>query len=344
MKKGSYYSIEDFYSINKIDSHLHYYSANDAFLRLAQSCNMKLVSINVDFRETEWMPLEEQKRIARLHRLNFPNHYFFIGAIPLGDPISTTMIKAACHQIDTERESGAIGAKIWKNVGMKLQYNNELVMIDNPVFHPLLYHLSKAKTPLLGHFGEPLNCWLPIDEMTVESDKRYYAGHPEFHMYLQPHMPSHAQHIAASDQMLSNNQQLSFVGAHLGSSEYSIDEISKRLDAYPNMQMDLAERVCHLQHQAVKDHDKVRNFMIKYQDRLLYGSDIVFTDNKSEQEQLEEVKRRWLSQWRFFTQDDEQTTWQVNGSFKGLSLPKEVIDKLYYHNACNTYPRIQTNA
>jgi predicted TIM-barrel fold metal-dependent hydrolase len=141
--------------------------------------------------------------------------------------------------------------------------------------------------------------------------------------------------------MLSKHPRLNFIGAHLASSEYSIDEISHRLEQYPNMNMDLAERVCHLQHQAIENHQKVYDFMIKYQDRLIYGSDMVFTDQKSEDEQLQELERRWLSQWQFFTQSDTQNTREVNGSFKGLGLPREVIDKIYFHNAIKAYPSLR---
>ncbi len=338
MKKGRYYSLEDFYSIDKIDGHLHYYTHNDAFLKYAEGCNMQLLSINVDFHETEWMPLPQQRQIAQQHKSNYPANYHFIGAIPIADPINQEAIEKACRRASEVITQGATGVKIWKNIGMKFKYQGKLVMIDNPIFRPLLNHLEASNIPLLGHFGEPLNCWLPLDEMTVESDRSYYAAHPEFHMHLHPDMPSHADHIKACNQMLSQHPQLPFVGAHLASSEYSIEQIARRLDAYPNMYMDLAERVCHLQHQAVTNHQGVYDFMMKYQDRLLYGSDIVFTDNTSEQEQIEEVKRRWHSQWAFFTQHDEQTTWQVSGSFRGLGLPKEVIDKLYFFNALKAYP------
>ncbi len=341
MKKGSTYTLDDFYSVKKIDAHLHYYTDNDSFIQLAQSQNMRLISINVDFHEIEWMPLAQQNKLAQYHKHNFPDTYFYIGAVPMNMPLSLETMKVTAALIPNQTANGAIGVKIWKNVGMKFKYNNELILIDNPIFKPLLDKLEKSQIPLLGHFGEPLNCWLPIEEMTVESDRRYYASHPEFHMHLHPDMPSHGEHIDACNRMLSQHPRLCFIGAHLASSEYSITEIAKRLDAYPNLYMDMAERVCHLQHQAVNNHEAVRNFMIKYQDRLLYGSDMVFTNNKSEEEQLQELERRWLNQWRFFTQEDEQTTWQVIGSFKGLGLPSEVVDKIYYHNARKAYPLLK---
>jgi len=338
MSKKDVYALDDFYSIKKYDAHVHYYTGNDAFLKLAQKHNFRLISINVDFLEKEWMALADQIRIA--HRLQKKHkHYFsFIGAVPMLERLTSATISEACKQLSVNRKNNAIGMKIWKNVGMKITFDNQLVMIDNPIFDPLLCSFEDTNFSLLGHFGEPRNCWLPIDEMTVESDKKYYKAHPEFHMYQQPHMPSYEAQIKACNNMLQQHPKLRFVGAHLGSSEYSISEIAKRLDAYPSMYMDVAERVCHLQHQALNNNKAVYDFFIKYQDRLLYGSDMVFTDNKSENWQKEEVEKRWFSQWRFFTQPDQQTTWEVNGTFNGLGLPKEVVNKLYYKNALKAYP------
>jgi len=337
-----YYSVDDFFSINKIDAHLHYYSENETFLRLAEQNNIRLLSINVDFLEDEWMILDKQVAIANKMIASNNSHFAFIGAVPMLHPLHESHISDAIKHIDKAILKGAIGVKIWKNIGMKITYNGAYLMIDNPVLQPILKHLSESKIPLLGHFGEPRNCWLPLEDMTVYSDKRYYTGHPEFHMYLHPEMPSYEDQINACNQMLQKNPDLNFIGAHLGSSEYSIDEMSKRLDKYPNLMFDMAERICHLQHQSISNHKAVYDFLIKYQDRLMYGSDMVFTDTKDTQKQINEVKNRWINQWRFLTQDDKQTTWEVNGAFQGMALPKSVIDKIYYYNTLRTYPKLST--
>ncbi|TRX63186.1 amidohydrolase family protein [Carboxylicivirga sp. M1479] len=340
MTEQAHYRIDDFYTIPKIDAHTHYYSNNDAFIKHAQKNNMHLVSINVDFLESEWMPLQDQYKIAHKNQSQFPNTFSYIGAVPMTAQIDEAHINKAIHQTTIEKNKGAIGVKIWKNVGMRITYQQQLIMIDNGLFDPLLKHLAKINLPLLGHFGEPKNCWLPLEQMTTESDKKYYRQHPEFHMHQHPDKPGYEEQIEACDRMLQQNTALPFIGAHLGSSEYSIDEIARRLDAYPNMFMDVAERVCHLMHQAADRHQAVYDFIIKYQDRLLYGSDMVFTDHKTTQEQLDELNKRWLGQWAFFTQKNEQTSWEVNKPFKGLGLPRSVVDKIYFKNALKAYPQL----
>jgi len=336
-----YYSVDDFFTIDKIDAHLHYYSDKKSFLKLAEQYNIRLLSIHVDFLEEEWITPDKQMPIAQKMMNSNPAFFAFLGAVPMIHPLRQSHIPHAIEHIKKEIQQGAAGVKIWKNVGMKISYNGAHVMIDNSLFQPIFDYLIENNITLLGHFGEPKNCWLPLDKMTVASDKKYYAEHPEFHMYLHPHMPSYEEQINATNTMLKQNPALNFVGAHLGSSEYSIAEMAKRLDAYPNLMFDIAERVCHLQYQSISNHQGVFDFIIKYQDRLMYGSDMVFTDAKSEYDQIEEVKSRWLNQWCFLTQSNEQTTWEVNGTFKGLSLPKTVIDKIYFHNCIKAYPRLR---
>ena len=58
--------------------------------------------------------------------------------------------------------------------------------------------------------------------------------------------------------MLEKHPKLRFVAAHLASLEWNVDELAKRLDKYPNIALDMAERICHLQFQAVRDWQKVQ--------------------------------------------------------------------------------------
>ena len=47
-----------------------------------------------------------------------------------------------------------------------------------------------------------------------------------------------------------------------------------------------------------------------------------------------------LRDWKFFTTDEEMNSSGFEGAFKGLKLPKEVIDKIYRKNAEKWLPGI----
>lgn len=86
--------------------------------------------------------------------------------------------------------------------------NGEFIQIDNPKFDPVFDFIAPENKTLIAHIGEPLNCWLPVDSITVDNDRNYFKNHPEYHMYLHPEYPSHKEIIAARDQMLEKHKVL----------------------------------------------------------------------------------------------------------------------------------------
>ena len=102
--------------------------------------------------------------------------------------------------------------------------------------------------------------------------------------------------------------------------------------------MDLAARLSHLQLQASRDHDKVRRFFIEFQDRILYGSDFSRGDGQPDAEFATDAHIGWLADWRFLAGSAELRSDEFEGAFRGLALPREVIDKVYRENARRIFP------
>jgi predicted TIM-barrel fold metal-dependent hydrolase len=169
--------------------------------------------------------------------------------------------------------------------------------------------------------------------MTISGDSSYFAENPQYHMFLHPEYPSYEDQIDAVENMLEQHPDLQFIGCHLGSLEWNVDELAKSLDKFPNMVVDMAARICHLQFQTANDRKRVRNFCIKYQDRLIYGTDLGDNGGSNCEELEKQISQTWLDDWKYFTSDDEMTSELFKGGFEGLQLPKEVINKIYSENA-----------
>jgi predicted TIM-barrel fold metal-dependent hydrolase len=160
-------------------------------------------------------------------------------------------------------------------------------------------------------------------------------------MYLHPGFTTYEAQVNARDRMLEKHPDLRFVGAHLGSLEWSVDELAKRLDKFPNMAVDMAERISHFEQQAQLDRQKVFDFFIKYQDRLIYATDFIIDESTKPDEMKKHAYDVRMSHWKFFTTDDTMhVPKSVDGTFKGLKLPKQVIDKIYLKNAEKWFPGI----
>jgi len=202
--------------------------------------------------------------------------------------------------------------------------------------------VQKLGLAFIAHQGEPHNCWLPLDQMTTDNDREYFKEHPQYHMYLHPEMPSYEEQIRARDNFVAAHPQLRFVGAHLGSLEYDVDRIAAFLDRFPNASVDMAARMSQVQYQSVRNYDKVRNFFIRYQDRLLYGTDLTLNPGEAgTDEQKAEFKRSahetWTQDWRYLATPASQRVEIIKADVPGLALPRAVIDKVYYTNAVRVF-------
>ncbi|MDR2038784.1 MAG: amidohydrolase [Bacteroidales bacterium] len=353
-RRRAYYLPGDFIKARKSDAHIHYNTLNDTVLKYAESINMHLLTINV---ETA-MPIEKQLDIAVSLGKEHPGTIDFVGTFDSSGFESDHFAEEAIEQVKKCMDAGARGIKIWKNIGMVLKNKDEkYVMADDPVFAPIFEYLEKEGITLLTHLAEPRNCWLPYEEITTEGDLRYYKHHPQYHMYQHPEVPSYEEQIIARDHLLEQYPDMKFVGAHIGSLEWNVDEVAERFDKYPQFYVDLSARMSHLQLQAFQDWKKIRDFFIKYQDRLIYGLD--WTVSETSRSKLATIFRfflpgiyrkivcralheSWENHWLFLASDRAVKAERFNlpdipKTIKGLHLPKKVVDKVFYENAMKVY-------
>jgi predicted TIM-barrel fold metal-dependent hydrolase len=85
----------------------------------------------------------------------------------------------------------------------------------------------------------------------------------------------------------------------------------------------------------------VRDFIIKYQDRLLYGTDIGIRGDGdpgwSAERAQHILEQTWLNDWHYFTTDQMFTQNDKVTGYQGLDLPLSVLENIYYKNAEKMY-------
>jgi predicted TIM-barrel fold metal-dependent hydrolase len=217
--------------------------------------------------------------------------------------------------------------------------NGHAVTIDDARFTPIFRFLEQRGVIVLGHLGEPRNAWLPLESMTIRGDREYFTAHPQYHMFAHPEWPSYEDQIAARNRMLDQHPKLHFVALHLASLEWSVDRIDEFLKRYPNASVDLAARLVHLKLQASADRDKVRKFFIANQDRILYATDLTRTPEHTDEAFADEAHTVWQDDWRFLALDQEMHSEEFAPPFRGLALPREVVNKIYGANARRMFPK-----
>ncbi len=328
----------DFKTFPKIDAHVHLETSDVSFIKLVKENNFKMMTLVT--RAAPQPVIDEEFDLAKNLYEKYPETIAFATTFTMDGFGEPGWEEKTIEWLRKSFEEGAIAVKVWKDIGMTFRNEDStFIMIDDPRFDPIFDFIESQNKTLVNHNGEPKNCWLPIDEMTVAGDRNYFTRNPQYHMYLHPDYPSYEELLAARDRMLRKHPNLRYVGCHLGSMEWSVDEQAKWLDEFPDYGLDMAERIVHFK---VQGREKVRDFIIKYQDNLLYGTDIgirnmaagVKTIDRA-QEILDNI---WLSDWEYFTTDHLMTQDDKVKEYQGLDLPVSVLKKIYYENAMRLYP------
>jgi predicted TIM-barrel fold metal-dependent hydrolase len=326
---------ELYQQMTKIDAHVHIRTSDPAIMEYAASEGFKLLTINT--RSNSQENIDSQKDFAMKMKSFFPNEISWLATFSMENFEEAGWADGVIRKLQEDLDQGASGFKIWKDIGMTFQDSlGRFVLLDNPLFERVLAFMEASGFPLLTHIGEPLNCWLPVDSMTVNGDKSYFTNHPEYHMYLHPDYPSHERLMQSRDHVLATYPRLKMVGAHLGSLEWDVDVLAERLDRYPNFAVDMAARVCHFQ---IQERDKVHDFILKYQERILYATDLDVSEENVE-DRIQWLQNEWRSDWRYFATDSLMSSRNVEGEFMGLDLDREVLEKIYYSNALKWYSGI----
>jgi predicted TIM-barrel fold metal-dependent hydrolase len=227
----------------------------------------------------------------------------------------------------------AIAVKIWKNIGMAIRSKSgEYLLPDNSALLPIYEAIQKAGKTLICHLAEPNGAWQPLDAANTESG--YLKNHPEWLMYGHPEAPTKDMILAARDRVVARYPKLRVIGCHLGSNEEDLDQLTKRLDALPNLVVDVASRVRYLM---AGDRERIRQFVLMYQDRILYATDFTLGpgDDERAAHSLQATHDR---EWNFFA------TGEMVGSrdrqVQGLALPETALRKIFRENAVRYLPGI----
>lgn len=316
--------------ILKIDAHSHIFEDSPRINDLLRRINVR--TINVCNNGTD-------EHLEKMHAIAFdlyekhPTLFPFESTFDLRRRDEPTYAADVIAFLDRTFAKGAVGVKIWKEVGIDIKdRNGKFILPDDPRFDPIYAHLAKRGKPLHAHLAEPIDAWLPLDPNS--NHYNYYSTNPQWHLYNKPEYPSHAAIIAARDNIMKKHPTLVLLGAHLGSLEHDLEGIAERLDRYPNFHIEVAARTRNLTRHPP---EKVRALFLKYPTRILYGVDISYkpylreTTERDRLAHLNRLELQYKADYDYYAGSGEIT---YNGrKVQALNLPRAVLEKFYHENA-----------
>jgi predicted TIM-barrel fold metal-dependent hydrolase len=331
--------LQAFAGMRPIDVHVHVFKTGPAFQAMIQSLDLKLMDIlvmddNLSYRKE----LEPQITNALALVRSSKGHIAFCTTFDPYQFNRPTFDAESIKQLDRDFADGAVAVKIWKNVGMEIKNaEGKFVMPDDPKFEPIYKDMARHGNTLMAHLAEPDVAWGPPDPS--DPSWSYYKENPQWFLYNKLGVPSKQQILDARDHVLAENPDLRVVGVHLGSMEKDLDKIAAHFDRYPNFAVDTAARMEYLM---IGPPEKVRAFLIKYQDRVLYGTDLDLLATANLEQSLNDWKSTYARDWRFLATD--QTFDYEGRKIRGLNLPAAVLQNIFHNNAVHWIPGLASSS
>ena len=232
----------------------------------------------------------------------------------------------AAAQLEADVKAGAHGLKIAKSdIGLTRKYaDGRVVPVDDPRFDPIWAKCGELRIPVEIHVGDPAAFFTPLDKYNERYEE--LQDHPNWLFY--PGFPPLETILKQMINVVAKHPKTIFIGAHMGCYAENLKWVGEQLDKHSNFYVDVDARISELGRQPYT----ARKFLIKYQDRVLFG-----TDTRPNAES-------YRVYWQFLETADEyfdvskshhyQGRWMVYGMY----LPDAVLEKIYYKNAMRLIP------
>jgi predicted TIM-barrel fold metal-dependent hydrolase len=243
----------------------------------------------------------------------------------------------ATSELERCFRAGAHGLKIAKELG--LAYKNpdgSYIQADDKRFDSIWELCARYNKPVMIHLSDSYGRFLPIGPENERYEAGLWRSSPEGNYYMTGH-PTVDVIEKARENMHVKHPNTRFVNAHFAMLYYDMDKVASLLERFPNADVELSATVQDLG----RAPRMIREFFLKYQDRILFGSD----GNPSRG-----IEEFWVPHWRFLETFDEHFDHPaqlrsvigapLHGRWRiyGIGLPDDVLRKVYYANALKYLP------
>lgn len=211
---------------------------------------------------------------------------------------------------------GATGVGEISDKGSGLRGASPVMHIDDPRMDPVLERLADLRLPINVHVGDPKWMYEPMDSTNDGLFTSYY-----FRLDNQKDILDLAGIVNTLEGALKKHPRTTFVACHYMNQTYDLDQLGRMFDKYPNLYSDVSQREAFVA--AIPRFAK--QFMEKYADRLVYGTDQGYSPSM-----YWNTFRIWESlDEHFYAWDVSNTPWALSG----LGLSDATLKKLYRDNA-----------
>ena len=228
---------------------------------------------------------------------------------------------AAVKELERCYRKGARGVGELGDKGLGETYSKPVsglgMHYDDPRMKPLFAKCAELGMPVNIHIADPI--WM-YEQMDSTNDGLMNALEWKIDK-SKPGLLDFMQLMKSLDNTLKSNPKTTFITCHFANCNHDLSILEHLLDRYPNLFADISAR--YAESSTVPRY--TRAFYLKYQDRLLYGTDMGMDPS------MYRITYRVLEtkDEHFYDIERFGYHWALNG----LDLPAEVLRKIYRENA-----------
>jgi predicted TIM-barrel fold metal-dependent hydrolase len=222
------------------------------------------------------------------------------------------------HQVERLRDIGCDGIKMLNG---KPNYRKASgLALDCVIYDDYFAKLEDTGMPVLWHVNDPEEFWSP-------EEAPEWAKGPGW-LYDET-FPSSESIYAECERVLQKHPRLRVMLAHFYFLSDDLPRAGDLLERYPYVCLDLAPGI-EMLHNFSKRPDEARDFFLKYQDRIVFGTDFGPGGPAS---RIWVVRNFLETDEEFHVPMDEPLFWPDHRTMiRGIALPEDVLRRIYAEN------------
>ncbi len=192
--------------------------------------------------------------------------------------------------------------------------------LDSVIYDEYFARLEERGFPVLWHVNDPEEFWNP-------EEAPEWARGPGW-LYDET-FPTKESIYQECERVLERHPRLNIIFAHFYFLSDDLPRAAALLDRFPNISFDLAPGI-EMLHNFTKRPDEARDFFLKHQDRIVFGTDFAPGGLQS---RIWVVRNFLETEEVFHVPTDERLFWPDHREMiQGIALPADVLEKIYRQN------------
>jgi uncharacterized protein len=259
---------------------------------------------------------EEFDRLAEMYLKPYPGRFQLYCGLESRGISNTDYPERAAAELERCYEIGARGVGEITNKGLGVTLDpgldrDQRMHHDDPRLDLFWNKCAELNMPVNMHIADHPSAWEPLDVFQERTpDYQHFNLHGD-------DIFSHEELLETRDRLLEKHPDTTFIACHLSNQGHDPAALSKALDSYPNLYLDISAR----DYEIGRTPRAAKKFLTQYQDRVLFGTDMGMR------------KSMYQAWWRLLETDDEYMTGRVWWPYYGLDLSESVLESLYRGNA-----------